>query len=67
MRGCLILFIMLFSYCNVDNPEIEYCGRCYSNISSDTLCGTYREVNDWFYEYYLKNTQGGEWECTYIK
>lgn len=66
MRGCLIFLLMIFS-CNNEDVEIEYCARCYTNIQSDTLCGTYREVNDWFYEYYLKNVKGESWQCTYIK
>lgn len=48
----------------------EYCGYCdeQTRLISEELCGTYREVNDWFYTKAQSNEfENGNWICRIVK
>lgn len=50
--------------------ELRYCGYCEEEVLliSEERCGTYDEVNDWFYEKAQQNElENGKWICSIKK
>lgn len=68
----VFLVIFLVAFCSPEPIEDKKicCGVCVESktMQRDSLCGTYREVNEWYYLYTLRRQFHNEdWSCNYTK